>query len=103
MTDRTGIGVLHHRCADRRLDINGIVVAVEQAVVVEHSTRTRGGNHGDPGSLVIARRGTTWARRSVAARGSKAGQRDSAAALYGYTGNGGCCIGSLSRTARTRI
>src|SRR5712671_2027044 len=98
MSNRTGVGVLHHRCADRRLDINGIIVALEQAVVIEHSARTRGGDHGDPRSLVIARRRTTRARRSVVAGGSEAGECDGAAALYGHTGNGRGGTSSLSGT-----
>src|SRR3981081_2673886 len=103
MSNRTGVGVLHHCCAELPLDINGIIVALEQAVVIEHSARTRGGDHGDPRSLVIARRRTTRARRSVAAGGSEAGKCDGAASLYGHTGNGRRRTSPLSGTAGTGV
>src|ERR1700675_2699067 len=106
MRRRCGGGVLHHRAAERGIDVDGIIaVAFKNAVVGEHATGAGGRFDRNSRSFVSVGGRTAGAGRwGVAVGRSETGQRyGGGAALHGYAGHGGCAAGAGSRASGAGI
>ena len=99
-----GFGELHHYRSDRRIEIDGVVVAGKLAVKIKRSTGARRGDNGDCRPLLLFYRGASGQIGIAAAFRSEAGQSDDgsgAAAANIHAGHGGRSGGSVAGAAGT--